>query len=102
MDMRTLIAYPLGLLLGLSAALAAANTTAQPAGTAPPKATQPGLAASATAPGPTGTGGGAPNAGGSGGGVGSNKGVSGQQIGPKKPKCPDPTTHCPAEKVIGK
>jgi hypothetical protein len=99
--MHPFIAYPLGLLLGLTAALAAANTPAQPAGTAPSKATKPGVAASATATGTAGTGG-APNAGGSGGGVGSNKGVSGQQIGPKKPKCPDPTAVCPAEKAIGK
>lgn len=46
--------------------------------------------------------GGAPAAGGSGGGVSSNGSNTGVQVGPKKPKCPDPTGSCPAEKVISK
>lgn len=100
--MRHFLNGPLALLLGLCATVAAANP-AQQAGTTSAKAAKATPAASATA---TGTGtanpGPAPNAGGSGGGVGSNKGVSGQQIGPKKPKCPDPTVACPAEKVIAK
>jgi len=42
----------------------------------------------------------APAAGGDGGGLSSNSGNTGVQIGPKKPKCPDPTnTACPAVKA---
>lgn len=42
-------------------------------------------------------GGAAPAAGGSGGGVSSNGSNLSTQIGPKKPKCPDPAnTACPA------
>jgi hypothetical protein len=96
--MRHFLNPPLGLLLALSAALASANP-AQQAGSTPAKVTKATPAASATATG-TANPGPAPNAGGSGGDVGSNKGVSGQQIGPKKPKCPDPlNTACPAVKA---
>lgn len=47
-------------------------------------------------------GGGAPAVGGNGGGLSSNGGNTGTYVGPKKPKCPDPTVACPAEKVISK
>lgn len=95
--MRCLL--PLSLSLGLlSPGTATLAADAAPKAAVARKA-QPGTAASAatTAPAP----GTAPNAGGSGGGIGSNKGTSGQQIGPKKPKCPDPTARCPVEKAVG-
>jgi len=44
--------------------------------------------------------GGAPAAGGNGGGLSSNGGNTATQVGPKKPKCPDPAnTACPAVKA---
>ncbi|MDR7269908.1 hypothetical protein J2X20_002566 [Pelomonas saccharophila] len=48
-------------------------------------------------------GGAAPAAGGNGGSVSTNGSNLSTQVGPKKPKCPDPaSTACPAEKVVGK
>lgn len=63
----------------------------------PAKATSAPAAKVVTKPGA------APAAGGNGGGLSSNSGNTGAQIGPKKPKCPDPnSTVCPAEKAVGK
>ncbi|KQW46208.1 MULTISPECIES: hypothetical protein [unclassified Roseateles] len=94
--MRRFTAFPLSLLLCVGTAALAADTTPQSAGTGGNKVIKAPPAASATNTGSAGTGA-VPKAGGSGGGVGSNKGTSGQQIGPKKPpKCPDPNeTVCP-------
>ena len=100
--MRCFITLPLSLLLGIGTAALAAEPAVQATGAAVAKKAAPSAAASATAATGSTSPGAAPNAGGSGGGVGSNKGTSGQQIGPKKPKCPDPTVACPAEKVIAK
>lgn len=91
--MRCFNSLALTVLLGTS-------LTAQAGDAAPKAATSPAAkatpAASATATG------GAPKTGGSNSSVGDSKSTSGQQISPKKPKCPDPTVACPAEKVIGK
>lgn len=100
--MRHFITGPLGLLLSVCAAIAVANNAVQATPTPATKAAKVTPAASATTAGAATGNGSVPKAGGSGGGIGSNKGVSGQQIGPKKPKCPDPTEACPAEKVISK
>ena len=96
--MRRFMTPLLSLLLAIGTAAFAADTTPQAAGPATAKKAKPSTAASATAATGVTSPGTAPNAGGSGGGVGSNKGTSGQQIGPKKPKCPDPTVACPAER----
>ena len=57
------------------------------AATVTPAATKPGTGA-------------APAAGGNGGGLSSNGGNTATQVGPKKPKCPDPAnTACPAVKA---
>ncbi|HEY9106486.1 MAG TPA: hypothetical protein VIN58_07385 [Roseateles sp.] len=78
----------------------AGPAAAQVAATSDGKAVKAKPAASATTASGAGT---APKAGGTGGGVGSDKGTSGQQIGPKKPpKCPeDGAALCPQQKVIG-
>lgn len=95
--MRCINSLALAALLGASLAAHAGDAT--PASTTAAKATP---AASATAAGGAGNTGGAPKTAGSNSGVGDSKSTSGQQISPKKPKCPDPTVACPAEKVIGK
>ncbi|RZL40210.1 MAG: hypothetical protein EOP35_01555 [Rubrivivax sp.] len=98
--MRRFITCSLLVLLGSHAT---AQVTAAPDKAAKAaKAIKAAPAASATTTGSAGTGG-ATNAGGSGGGVGSDKGTSGQQIGPKKPpKCPeDGAALCPKVKAVG-
>lgn len=83
--------------------LLAGHAGAQVAAASGSKAVKAKPAASATTTGSASTGA-APNAGGTGGGVGSDKGTSGQQIGPKKPpKCPeDGAALCPkVNKAIG-
>lgn len=97
--MRCFNSLTLAVLLGTSLA-AQAGDAAPKAATSPAAKATP--AASATAAGGAGNTGGAPKTGGANSGVGDSKSTSGQQISPKKPKCPDPTVACPAEKVIGK
>lgn len=70
-------------------------------------AAKPAATSAASAPAAKSTtsqpGGAAPAAGGNGGSVSSNGSNLSTQIGPKKPKCPDPaSTACPAEKAVGK
>lgn len=84
--------------LALTCASAFAQATAA-AATAKPVAAP---AASATSAKAIAKPGGAPAAGGNGGGVSTNGSNLSTQVGPKKPKCPDPTVACPAEKVISK
>jgi hypothetical protein len=85
-------------------ALMAAAPLVQAAEVGP--ATKPAVTRAASAPAVTAAtkpGGAAPAAGGSGGSVSSNGSNLSTQVGPKKPKCPDPgATACPAEKVVGK
>jgi hypothetical protein len=80
---------------------ACAALTAQAADVAPAAKPAPTQAASApaakTTSKPAGT---APMAGGNGGGLSSDGSNLGTQVGPKKPKCPDPlNTACPAVKT---
>lgn len=77
--------------------LAICSITAVAAPTAAPSA-PPAASATSTKK----LGGPPPTAGGNGGSVSTNSGNTAGQISPKKPKCPDPTVSCPAEKVIAK
>jgi hypothetical protein len=97
--MRCIHSLALAALLGASLAAQAGDAAPKAATTPAAKATP---AASAAATGGAGNTAGAPKTGGAHSGAGDSKSTSGQQISPKKPKCPDPTVTCPAEKAIGK
>lgn len=99
--MRCLHTLAMTLLFGASLAAQAGDATPKASTGAAAKST-PAASATATGTGGSGTTGSAPNAVSTGSSVGDNRSTSGQQISPKKPKCPDPTVACPAEKVIAK
>lgn len=82
------------LLCAATAALAADAPAA--AGTAKPASSPGATPAAAKPPAP-------PTAGGNGGSVATNSSNTAVQVGPKKPKCPDPgSTACPMEKTPAK